>query len=74
MKGVIFLKGGVFIFWGSRLHAGGLFEAELVKLFGTGADMCAVGGPVPWSTGMPPNTPTLVAMQRLLMRLSDGVT
>jgi hypothetical protein len=26
------------------------------------------------ATGMPPNTPTLVAMQRLLMRLSDGVT
>ena len=37
--------------------------ADLVKLDGKGkADT--------WSTGVPPNTPTLVAMQRLLMRLS----
>ena len=38
------------------------------------ADMSAVTGHVPWSTGIPPNTPTLVVMQRLLMRLSDDLT
>jgi hypothetical protein len=46
-----------------------------VKLYpGNTTDMSELTGHVPWSTGLPPNTPTLVAMQRLLMRLSDGVT
>jgi hypothetical protein len=49
--------------------------AEVVKLYpGNTTDMSELTGHVPWSTGLPPNTPTLVAMQRLLMRLSDGVT
>ena len=38
-----------------------------------GSDMSALRDYVHWSTDIPPNTPTLVAMQRLLMSMSSDV-